>query len=618
VLTTSDPTQSPSAWSATAIDPHQALSAVSCASSGPYVAVDARGHAFVSPTPGASTWSTVSVDASALTRMSRPTASLCVAVDEAGNALATESPGSGRATVAPIDPGHRLRALPPNARPADANRCWGACARLACGAALFLALLLTLSAGAVARRASATPIPVSVIYDATNPGAPVPRDFLGLSFEMSSLPQIARYSESGDLTTLLRSLGPGGVLRFGGVSADTRVAWTDDATARPSWASRVLEASDLRRLAALSASSGWPVLFTVGLIHYEPQTAAREAAAAKAALGSSLEGIELGNEPNGYALHGFRPEPWSFVQYDAEVAAYRAAIESAAPGIPLAGPDVSGSGAFESWGPAEVVNQRPALLTGHHYPLGCAELPGPSIARLLSPLVRRRERSSLRRFTSVALAGETSFRLDETNTVSCGGVAGISNTFASALWAVGYLTQAMGMGVEGVNLHGNPANCDGYTPLCAPTAQALASGALIAQPEWYALLLLKRLTGDRPLPTTTSSRGRPDLAATVLMAGDGTLHFVLVDDDPLGARPLVVRLPVGRGSPGGSILTLSAPSPAAVAGVRLGGRAVSPDGSWTMPARPPRAANKGGMLSIRLRASSAVLVTVPPPRSRRP
>ena len=148
-----------------------------------------------------------------------------------------------------------------------------------------------------------------------------------------------------------------------------------------------------------------------------------------------------------------------------------------------------------------MVNEAPALLTGHHYPLGCAQIPAPSITRLLSPRIRRLEGFSLLRYVSVSRASEIPFRLDETNTVSCGGVAGISNTFASALWAVSYLRpRAMSMDVSGINLQGNPANCGGYTPVCAPTAEALAAGALGAQPEWYALLLARALIGDRPLP----------------------------------------------------------------------------------------------------------------------
>src|SRR6202165_495177 len=245
-----------------------------------------------------------------------------------------------------------------------------ATARAGLSCALLLAtLILSLSfAGAVqgagreSMRVSASvdrthrgPIPASVSIDRARPGPPVPREFLGLSFEVSALHRIAGYAGTGNLVGLLRSLGPG-VLRFGGVTADTRVAWTDAETPRPAWASSVLEDGDLRALGSLAAASGWRILLTLGLGHYEPVAAAREAAAAKAALGGWLQGIELGNEPNAYAQHDLRSEPWTVVQYDAQLAAYRSAIEAAAPGIPLAGPDVSGSGAFEAWGVWGVIN----------------------------------------------------------------------------------------------------------------------------------------------------------------------------------------------------------------------------------------------------------------------
>ena len=464
---------------------------------------------------------------------------------------------------------------------------------------------------------------------ASNPGAPVPQNFLGLSFEVGSLSQIAGYANQGDLVTLLRSLGAG-VLRFGGVTADERVGWAENASERPPWAAQTLDASDLRQLAALAANSGWPVLLTLGLAHYEPEAAAREAAAAKAALGERLAAIEIGNEPNAYAAHGFRAEPWSFLQYDEQITAYRGAIEAIAPGIALAGPDSSGSKAFESWGLGEAIHQLPALLTGHHYPLSCNEQPPPTIERLLSPEVRELEQASLRHYTRIAELIEIPFRLDETNTVSCGGVAGVSNTFASALWAVNYLATAMSMGVAGINLQGNPANCAGYTPLCAPTSEALAAGALVAQPEWYALLLAKALIGERPLRTSIrSQRGlvpgassapaapggtasAPNVEVRTFMAGDGTLQFVAVDDDPPGSRSVALRLQVGARFHGASILSLTAPSPAALSGVRLGGQTVAADGSWSPPARLPRAANRAGVITVTLAPSSAALLTVAP------
>jgi len=490
------------------------------------------------------------------------------------------------------------------------------------GAALAAILVLALSQPAAARPAkrrhvalSRGPIPVSVSLDSEEPGKVVPSGFLGLSFELSSLDRIASYADNGDFVTMLRSLGPG-VLRFGGVSADIAVAWRDAATPRPQWASSVLEASNLRDLAKLAAESGWHVLLTIGLGHFEPAAAAREAAAAKAALGEWLEGIELGNEPNSYARHGLRSEPWAFVEYDAQVTAYRSAIEAAAPGIALAGPDVSGSGAFENWGLGEVISQQPALLTGHHYPLGCEEHPAPTISRLLSPQVRRLEGISLQHYMSIAEAGETPFRLDEANTVSCGGVAGISNTFASALWAVSFISQAMSMGVTGINLHGNPANCAGYTPVCAPTPEDLASGSLDAQPEWYALLLDRALVGERPLRTITSPQDRPNTEVAAFLAANGTLQFVLVDDDPPGARSVAVRLRVGRGFQGASVLSLTAPSLFALSGVKLGGRTVVADGSFSDPSRLARVANRDGVITFDAAPCSAALLTVAPKPTR--
>ncbi|HZL48853.1 MAG TPA: hypothetical protein VFC30_07550 [Solirubrobacteraceae bacterium] len=331
---------------------------------------------------------------------------------------------------------------------------------VAIGLAIAVVLALHLFEGRP--KGQSASVQVSVSIDVRHPGARVPREFLGLSFELASLPQIARYAGSGDFATLLRSLGAG-VLRFGGASADTRVAWTDVATPRPAWASFALKAGDLRHLRKLASESGWQILLTIGLAHYDPRAAAREAAAAKMALGGWLAGIEIGNEPDSYARHNLRTAPWTPARYNAEVSSYRRAIARVAPGIPLAGPGVSGSAAFKRWGAAEATAQRPALLTGHHYPLGCRQVPAPTIARLLSAQIRRAQDASLRRYLSLSRASATAFRLDETNSVSCGGQPGVSNTFASALWAVDYIARAMLSGVAGVNFQGNPANCRGYT-----------------------------------------------------------------------------------------------------------------------------------------------------------
>jgi hypothetical protein len=454
--------------------------------------------------------------------------------------------------------------------------------------------------------------PVTVAIDPFDPGRPVPQQFLGLSFEAASLAQLAKYADRGDLVRLLRSLGPG-VLRFGGITADENVAWTDAETPRPAWASSVIDEADLDAIGVLARRSGWHVLLTVGLAHYEPLTAAREVAAAHRALGPYLEAVEIGNEPDSYGSHGFRTLPWIAQGYEEEVSSYREAIAALTPDVPLAGPDVSGSGIFSEWGEAEALSQKPALLTGHHYPLGCAQTPRPSIEALLSPAIRALEARSLATYMTVSSKRGIPLRIDETNTVSCGGVAGVSDTFASALWASAYITQAMAAGVDGINLEGNPTNCAGYTPLCAPDASAIADGQLQAEPEWYALLLTRSLIGERPLPTTISAEATPNLVAAAFSAPNHSLRVVLVDDEPPGASPLALRLGVGSGLGTARVLRLSASAPGDTNGVLLAGTEVAANGSWQAPTQPEGAQPIDGVLSLQLQPSSAALVTLPRP-----
>jgi hypothetical protein len=458
-------------------------------------------------------------------------------------------------------------------------------------------------------------LPVTVAIDPLAPGAPVPQRFLGLSFEVAALGQLGQDAYRGDLVALLRSLGPG-ILRFGGITADENVAWTEPGVQPPAWASSTIGPAQMSALGVLARRSGWRVLLTVGLAHYEPAVAAREVAAAHSALGPYLAAVEIGNEPDAYGNHGFRELPWLAQGYQEQVSDYREAIEALTPDVPIAGPDVSGSGAFGEWGDEEALAQKPVMLTGHHYPLGCAQTPAPSIETLLSAAVRGAAANSLSTYLKVAGLYGIPMRIDETNTVSCGGVEGISDTFASALWATGYITQAMAAGAAGINLQGNPTNCAGYTPLCAPDPAAIAQGALNAEPEWYALLLTKALIGERPLPTTISAEGSPNLVAAAFLGPRHSLKFVLADDEPPGTAPLALRLEVGPDMGTAQVQRLTAPAQSATGGVQLAGRTVASDGSWREPAQLESVTASTGVVALELAPDSAALLSVSPPKPR--
>jgi len=74
--------------------------------------------------------------------------------------------------------------------------------RAALVAALCIASAYAAPAAAAVRRSA--PVPVSVSFTTRAAQPPVPRDFLGLSFELADLPRVASYGGRGNLVALLR------------------------------------------------------------------------------------------------------------------------------------------------------------------------------------------------------------------------------------------------------------------------------------------------------------------------------------------------------------------------------------------------------------------------------
>jgi hypothetical protein len=362
---------------------------------------------------------------------------------------------------------------------------------------------------------------------------------------------------------------------------------------------------DLAGLARLARETGWRVLLAVNLGHYEPAAAAAEAASARALLGARLAGIEIGNEPDRFPLKGLRGPDWSFSAYRRELEAYRLAIARAAPGMPVAGPDASSGERVLPWLRAAAA-LRPDLLTDHYYPLSaCGSTP--VVSELLSPAVRRDENSMLSNLRAIQAASGLPLYLDETNNISCKGQPGVSNTFASALWAVDYAARAMAAGARGLYFHDLLSMPGAYSPLVGTTDQ------LHANPEWYALLLTRRLRGTKPLQTTVS--GSANLTARAFMSHDDTVRLVLVNFDLPRATPLLVRLNVPGRFTGSTILRLTAASPDATSHVLIGGSEVTAAGAIRTQLALPAVYQSGGSLALTLPPSSAALVTLNPTRA---
>jgi hypothetical protein len=483
-------------------------------------------------------------------------------------------------------------------------------------AALLSVMCAALSGAVVADPASAAfARPVSISIGTKPVGPAVPRDFLGLSYEVRDLAQVGRFADHGNLIGFLRSLGTD-VLRFGGATADTRAAWVATGASAPAWASATVSPGDLDQIARIAAEANWRVLLTVNFGHFDPVAAAGEAAYAAETMGHSLEALEFGNEPDALALYGLRDPPWTFAQYEPQVEQYRAAIASMATGLALAGPDQASGRAGLGWLTDEATLVVPALLTAHYYPLAWCVGYLPTLYDLVSPGMHRAVQRMLARIAGVSRRHGIPLRIDETNNISCGGEPGVSNTFSSALWAVDFLTRAMTLGVAGINFHGHMSNPTGYAPLAGLSHDALDAGQLTAQPEWYAMLLASRLIGDRPLTVSQRPAGL-DFASSAFLSHDRRLHLVVVDDEPAGSPPLRVRASVGRGFTTGVALRMTAPALGATSGVTLGGAAVQPWGSWGPAGALPTVPVSNGIASFEMAPDSATLVSLPPQAPRR-
>jgi hypothetical protein len=476
-----------------------------------------------------------------------------------------------------------------------------------------ISLLLAVLALLCAVPAAAAQPTLAVSVGAVAPGSiAIGPGFIGLSFEDSALPRLARNVARGNLVGLLTSLGPG-VARFGGISADLDTTFLSRPKPRPARARAALAPTDFLtpatitpddfdRLGALLRAADWTALLTVPLGRFDPGAAARAAQAASRGLGRRLLAIEAGNEPNAYPLIGLRLPSWSYPQYLAQFEAYARAISVAAPAVRIAGPDTALGDL--GWLTAFAHDARPTILTPHFYALSACNKPPPTLDDLLAPGLAESQGRTLAMFGMIGHDARIPLRLDEANNIGCEGQAGVSNTFGAALWAVRLMLGAARAGIAGINLHTLPESCYGrYSPFCAPTAAGYAAGRFRAMPEWYALLFIHLLVGEQPLSTSVPGE-HPGLTVDALSSRSRRrIDFALVNTTATPSPAYTVRLP-SLGCRSATTLWLTAAALNATSGVALGGAAVRPDGTW-QPHAPMRSIT-GPRLTIP--PASAVLV----------
>jgi len=370
------------------------------------------------------------------------------------------------------------------------------------------------------------------------PGREFALGAVGLSIEAQELTTPDLTPDHASLVSLLQQLGRG-VLRVGGGSLEYSW-WTSDNEPAPRWATGVVTPADLAKLGDLLRATGWRVILGIDFGHFDPPRAADEAGIAKRILGSSLLGFEIGNEPNGYGLPrvALRTESYSPSNYLDQLRKYTAAIQSAAPGTSLYGPEVSSP----EWLQAIASSEMPpfATVTLHYYPTSysvsngvCKGTPVPTALDLLSKQVRDEENLILQDLAKAGEDAHRATRISETNSTGSCDVSGgpaTSPVFASALWALDWTLRSVSAGVSGLNFHGYFGECAPYSvsPICARGYAAELRGQVMARPEYYGLLAARQLEGGRLLPVSVSvRRGDEDLTAYATKQPGGQITVAL-------------------------------------------------------------------------------------------
>ena len=401
--------------------------------------------------------------------------------------------------------------------------------------------------------------------------------FAGLSYEKNTLYEPLFSASNANLIGLFKRLGSS-VLRIGGNSVDKNV-WTPNGAGQTAGQ---IAPSDVASLAAFVRAAGWQCLYGINLGGAAtgattPALAAAEVAYAVQQFGSSLLGIEIGNECDLYGDTGnYFAGAWSLAQFETLWGQYRSAILATTPGVAITGPASAGNESAWTVPFGEAVTKSQITLLTQHYYRANGQLPTSTSAYLVTPdptLI-----GDLATLQAGAQAIGIPYRMSECNSYYNGGANGVSDSYASSLWAIDYLFNCAQGGASGVNFHGG-GNGNGYTPI------ADSSGTVVgARPEYYGILMFA-LAGQGTLYQTQVAAGSLNVTAYAVKPAAAGLNLVIVNKDPAQNVQLTIALPQSATS--ATLLAMtqlsagaSAPSLTATSGVSIQGAAVNPDGTF--------------------------------------
>jgi hypothetical protein len=488
--------------------------------------------------------------------------------------------------------------------------------------ASFTTTLVALTGYAPSMAVSAPQDVAVVTVSSTAAERVIPAGFLGLSMEDTAvIPYAGPDSRALDpvfvqlVRNLARDQSP--VLRIGGDSTD----WTwypVPGLPKPNGVRVTLTRRWLAVMHSVAADLGARLIMGVDLEDNSRAAADGEASAFEQGIGKPwIEALELGNEPNLYgsltwyvAPDGVhvtgRPPGYDFPSFLGEFSSFAKGL----PG-PLAGPATGSPSWIADAGAFLAGEPRVDLLTVHAYPLQTCDLPQsspeyPTIPHLLAPAATTGLADGVAASVAVAHARHLPVRVDEMNSDSCGFAPGVSDAFASALWALDALFEMARVGVDGVNVHTYP----GATYQLFTFTHAGRKWSASVTAEYYGLLMFAQAApaGSRLIDTTTTNAQGITVWAT--RGREGRTRTVLINES-LDRRTIALS---SAGSRKATLERLRGPLLTSTAGITLGGQSFgtrTTTGRLAGRSSVAKLTAHQGRYVFTLPAESAALVTLP-------
>ena len=460
--------------------------------------------------------------------------------------------------------------------------------------------------------------PVSVSVSSSAVGHAEPSGFLGLSMEYRGLAAYAGTSSTKidqPFAQLVSNLAPGGSpeLRVGGDSTDWSW-WPVPGMAQPGGVRFALTPQYMAAAKALIDAVHGHYVLGINFEADSRKVAATEASAIVNRIGrSAISALELGNEPELYAsfpwyksasgqhVYG-RPHSYTSQSYIGDFGNIASALPS---GVPVAGPSSGSEQWLSSLGDFAGHESRLRMVTVHAYPLKhCVPTEFAKASQLFDSASLQGLANMVGGWEKIAAAHHLPLRVDEMNSISCGGQRNLTPAFAPALWAVDVLPRLLATGAAGVNFHTIPNT---FQSLIKAT-QGGSGWQVTVQPEYYGLLMFAEAapTGATLLRVSAPSAGGLDEWAT--RAPNGQVHVVLINTSASTATANV-KVPSVSGS--ATVTRLRAPGLLATSGVTLGGQTISPKtGALTGPSTATTVAPSSGAYPVSVPGYSAAMLTL--------